>query len=43
MLKDTQKILYDYLDDECLLCGKEMVDSTQVDFGDEDDISWELI
>ena len=43
MLKDTQKMLYDYLDDECLLCGKEMVDSTQVDFGDEDDISWEVI
>ena len=42
-LKNTQKILYDYLDEECLLCGKEMVDSTQVDFGDEDDISWEVI
>ena len=43
MLKDTQKMLYDYLNEECLLCGKEMVDSTQIDFGDEDDLQWELI
>ena len=42
-LRNTEKMLYDYLDDECLLCGKEMIDSTQVDFGDENDISWELI
>ena len=43
MLRDTQKILYNYLNEECLLCGKEMIKSTQIDFGDEDDIGWELI
>ena len=43
MLKDTEKILFDYLNEECLLCGKEMINSTQVDFGDEDDLEWELI
>ena len=43
MLNDTQKILYDYLDEECLLCGKEMIGSTQIDFGDEDDVKWQLI
>ena len=42
MLKDTEKILYDYLDEECLLCGKEMINSTQIDFGDEDDFEWKL-
>ena len=42
-LKYTQKILYDYLNEECLLCGKEMIDSTQIDFGDENDVEWELI
>ena len=29
-------MLFDYLNEECLLCGKEMINSTQVDFGDED-------
>ena len=43
MLKDTEKILFDYLNEECLLCGKEMISSTQVDFGDRDDLEWELI
>ena len=43
MLRDTEKILYDYLDEECLLCGKEMINSTQIDFGDEDVGEWELI
>ena len=43
MLKDTKKILFDYLDDECLLCGKEMINSTQIDFGDEDDYQWDFV
>ena len=43
MLKDTEKILFDYLNEECLLCGKEMISSTQIDFGDRDDLEWELI
>ena len=43
MLKDTQKILFNYLDEECLLCGKDMINSTQVGFGDENDLEWELI
>ena len=38
MLKDTEKILYDYLNKECLLCGKEMISSTQIDFGDENEL-----
>ncbi len=42
-LNNTQKILYLYLDEECLLCGKEMILSTQIDFGDEDDVKWQLI
>ena len=43
MLNDTKKMLFDYLNEECLLCGKEMINSTQVDFGDEDDLEWEFI
>ena len=38
MLKDTEKILYDYLNKECLLCVKEMISSTQIDFGDENEL-----
>ncbi len=41
-LKGTEKILYDYLNKECLLCGKEMISSTQIDFGDENELGWEL-
>ena len=43
MLKGTKKMLFDYLDTECLLCGKEMINSIQEDFGDENELGWELI
>ena len=42
VLKDTEKILYDYLNKECFLCGKEMISSTQIDFSDENELGWEL-
>ena len=42
MLNDTIKILYNYLDEECLLCGQEMINSTQIDFGDENDLEWDI-
>ena len=42
MLNDTQRILYNYLDEECLLCGKEVIESTQASFGEEEDLDWSL-
>lgn len=42
MLNDTEKILYNYLDEECLLCGKEVIESTQASFGEENDFDLEL-
>ena len=43
VLNNTKKILYDYLDDECLLCGQEMIDSTQIEFGNDEKFEWDLI
>ena len=43
VLNNTKKILYNYLDDECLLCGQEMIDSTQIEFGTDDKFEWDLI
>ena len=43
VLNDTKKMLYNYLDEECLLCGQEMIDSTQIEFGSEDKFEWDLI
>ena len=38
----NKKILYNYLDDECLLCGQEMIDSTQIEFGNDEKFEWDL-
>ena len=43
MLNNHKKMLYDYLNDECLLCGQEMIDSTQIDFNSDEKFEWELI
>ena len=43
VLNNTKKMLYDYLDDECLLCGQEMIDSTQIEFGGDDKFEWDFI
>ena len=43
VLNSTKKMLYNYLNDECLLCGQEMVDSTQNEFPTDDKFEWELI
>ena len=42
MLNDTERILYNYLDEECLLCGKEVIESTQASFGEENDFDLDL-
>ena len=42
-LDNNKKLLYDYLNDECLLCGQKMVDSTQMEFGTDDKFEWDLI
>ena len=36
-------MLYDYLDEECILCSKEMVESIQTDFGKDEKFEWDLI
>ena len=43
LLNITKKQLYDYLNDECLLCGQEMIDSTQIDFGNDEKFEWDLL
>ena len=43
MLNHHKKILYNWLDDDCLLCGQEMIDSTQMEFSTDDKFEWELI
>ena len=43
VLNNIKKILYNYLDDECLLCGQEMIDSTQIEFGNDEKFEWDLI
>ena len=42
VLNNIKKILYDYLDDECLLCGQEMIDSTQIEFNTDEKFEWDL-
>ena len=37
------KGLYDFLDEECILCGKEIVQATQVPFAEENSLEWEII
>ena len=40
-LKELSIGLYSLLREECVLCGKEMIYSTQIKFGDEDEKKWE--
>ena len=42
MINDTERILYNYLDEECLLCGKEVIESIQASFGEENDFDLDL-
>ena len=42
VLNVTKKQLFDYLNDECLLCGQDMIDSTQIDFGNDEKLEWDL-
>ena len=37
------KGLYDFLDEECILCGKEIVQATQVPFAEQNSLEWEII
>ena len=37
------KGLYDFLDEECVLCGKEVIQGTQVPFPEQSSIEWEII
>ena len=37
------KGLYDFLDEECVLCGKEVIQGTQVPFPEQNSIEWEII
>ena len=42
VLNVTKKQLFDYLNEECLLCGQDMIDSTQIDFGNDERLEWDL-
>ena len=37
------KGLCGFLDEQCLLCGKEMIKGTQVPFGGQNSLEWEVI
>ena len=37
------KGLYDFLDEECILCGKEVIQSTQVPFLEQNSLEWEIV
>ena len=37
------KGLYDFLNEECLLCGKEVIQGTQVPFSGQNSIEWEIV
>ena len=43
-LKELSNGLYILIKEECVLCGKEMIDSTQIQFSKEDeDKKWEKL
>ena len=42
VLNNTKTILYNYLNDECLLCGQGIIESTQIDFGSDEKFEWDL-
>jgi hypothetical protein len=37
------KGLCDFLDEQCLLCGKEIIKGTQIPFGEQNSMDWEVI
>lgn len=37
------KGLFDFLDEKCLLCGKEIIKGTQVPFGEQNSLDWEIV
>ena len=37
------KGLCDFLDEQCLLCGKEIIKGTQIPFGEQNSMDWEII
>ena len=39
-LKQFQENLYKLLKEECALCGKEMINSTQIKLGEDNDKKW---
>ena len=36
------KGLYDFLDEECILCGKEVIQATQIPFSEQNSLDWEI-
>ena len=40
-LKQFQEELYQLLKEECALCGKEMINSTQIKLGEDEDKKWD--
>ena len=40
LLNQYQDNLYKLLKEECVLCGKEMINSTQVKLGEDDNQKW---
>ena len=42
VLNISKKQLFDYLNEECLLCGQDMIDSTQIEFGNDERLEWDL-
>ena len=42
VLNVSKKQLFDYLNEECLLCGQDMIDSTQIEFGNDERLEWDL-
>lgn len=44
LLEQTKISLHDYMaNDECLFCGQEMINSTQMEFASDDKFEWDLI
>ena len=35
--------MYDFLDEECILCGKEVIQGTQVPFSQQNSLEWEIV
>ena len=42
LLNVSKNQLFDFLNEECLLCGQDMIDSTQIEFGNDERLEWDL-